>query len=139
MARKKLRNCSKCGVRHGPPIGMRCNRAEEEFRRLNEEMGETPEDGSKDDVAGTVEKTAEEKATGEEGITKPNEEQKGLQGAVRREETPEEDGPSFSEYRRQRAAERETERAGDEPRSTMGDSQPGFYYQVPWQFFPPPT
>ena len=37
--KRKLRNCSQCGVRHGPPFGKFCNRLEHAFEALNEEMG----------------------------------------------------------------------------------------------------
>ena len=29
MGKRKLRNCSKCGTRHGPPTGKNCSRKEE--------------------------------------------------------------------------------------------------------------
>ena len=38
MTKRKLRNCSQCGVRHGPPFGKYCNRLEDAFNKLNQEM-----------------------------------------------------------------------------------------------------
>ena len=38
MTKRKLRNCSQCGVRHGPPFGKYCGRLESAFDALNEEM-----------------------------------------------------------------------------------------------------
>ena len=45
MGRRKLRNCSRCGVRHVPPIGVRCEREEDEFQKKNGEMGGASGDG----------------------------------------------------------------------------------------------
>ena len=42
MCRKKLPDSSRCGVRHGPPIGRLCERKIEEFEKNNAEMGEAP-------------------------------------------------------------------------------------------------
>ena len=142
MARRKLRNCSKCGIRHGPPIGTRCKRAEDEFRRLNEEMDKTLEAGRDGE---TVNNTATaEKSAAESTITKSGEEEKMVNSTQHQDSIPDGDLPSFSEFRRQREAERETSHmpeaadSGERGHSHVtGDSQQGFYYQVPWQFVPP--
>ena len=38
MTKRKLRNCSQCGVRHGPPFGKFCTRVQDSFDELNREM-----------------------------------------------------------------------------------------------------
>ena len=38
MGRRKLRACSNCGGRHGPPTGKACTRSEDVFLEKNEEM-----------------------------------------------------------------------------------------------------
>ena len=45
MRKRKLRACSNCGGRHGPPTGKSCTRSEEVFREKNEEMGAIAESG----------------------------------------------------------------------------------------------
>ena len=36
--KRKLRNCAKCGVRHGPPTGKNCKKFEEVFKQKSDEM-----------------------------------------------------------------------------------------------------
>ena len=147
MVRKKLRNCTKCGVRHGPPIGTRCKRAEEEFSRLNAEMNETPKFEDKGDVVETEQEAVKIKDADRLSNTN-SEEDKTTRNAVPGQEClPDQDLPSFSEFRRQKEAERsasmaredpdETGQHGQQGPSSADESQPGFYYQVPWQFVPP--
>ena len=38
MGKRKLRNCTNCRARHGPPTGKLCTRSEEYFALKNEEM-----------------------------------------------------------------------------------------------------
>ena len=147
MARKKLRNCSRCGVRHGPPIGTRCKRAEDEFRKLNEEMGETPEAVIKDDAVKTVKETANVEAVHEPAVAGLVEGQEERKQDGTQEVLPDYVLPSFSEYLQRRGAERNASRAPDDLNVTDSqercqeaseqNGQPGFYYQVPWQFVPP--
>ena len=106
MTRRKLRSCSKCGVRHGPPIGNRCKRSEEEFQRLSEEMGETPETGIRDDAI-PDEKGDEEDKLEAAGTTNQNT-VKGMDYDSPREVdlTMEDDLASFTEFRRRKERER---------------------------------
>ena len=46
MPRRKLRNCAKCGVRHGPPIGKRCERSKEDLEGVNKEMERSESEGT---------------------------------------------------------------------------------------------
>ena len=46
MPKRKLRNCSRCGVRHGPPTGKYCKKIEDVFEAKNEEMGASGGAGS---------------------------------------------------------------------------------------------
>ena len=64
MTKRRLRNCSKCGVRHGPPFGKLCEKISEEFEELSAEM-----EGNKD--GSTVSDKAEEKS--EDVAGKPEE------------------------------------------------------------------
>ena len=53
MPRRKLRSCNKCGFRHGPPIGSRCERLKEELEKISDEMEEkTVESGESGSSAG---------------------------------------------------------------------------------------
>ena len=104
MPKRKLRNCVKCGVRHGPPIGTRCKREGQEFERLNEEMG--------DSVTATVGEAAEaEDARGVE-MTFENSTSLGMVPefpfGLEGDQDPgnEEQWRSFSEFRRRREEER---------------------------------
>ena len=38
MGKRRLRNCTNCGTRHGPPTGKSCSHLAEEFEAKNEEM-----------------------------------------------------------------------------------------------------
>ena len=151
MTRRKLRSCSKCGVRHGPPIGNRCKRSEEEFQRLSEEMGETPETGIRDDAI-PDEKGDEEDKLEAAGTTNQNT-VKGMDYDSPREVdlTMEDDLASFTEFRRRKERERrgiiENDSAGSTSRgqedggkpsvAKEGGGQSGYYYQVPWDCLPP--
>ena len=97
MARNKLRNCSKCNVRHGPPIGTRCKRTEDEFLRLNVEMDETRKSESRDDVGKVKDGASEAKSTVEPGVTSPGEDEKNDE-ALGQEPVADQDFLSFSEY-----------------------------------------
>ena len=112
MSRKKLRNCSRCGVRHGPPIGTRCKKANQEFDNLNEEMDEGR-------VADVTDVTGNEKveAPTSGGQADAGEAAQGNteEGAERQLSLEEEDEISFSEFRRRREEERRACRAGNLP------------------------
>ena len=58
MGRKKLRDCSRCGVRHGPPIGRLCVKEIPEFEKKNGEMGGVKKVGDVTDAM----KSADQKA-----------------------------------------------------------------------------
>ena len=146
MARRKLRNCTKCGVRHGPPIGTRCKRAEEEFQKLSEEMGETPRQEREEDVIPQSEEPAEEDSQGAVENTVPG----GAEGGdyanpLNVDQSLQEDFSSFVEYRRMREQER---RASANAAPSSGEdcqanvtgvssagrdetAQTGFYYPAP--------
>ena len=69
MTKRKLRNCSQCGVRHGPPFGKFCNRMEEAFAKLNEEMSAAGAAGGEDAIrvlGGDVLESVPEMARNEE-------------------------------------------------------------------------
>ena len=57
MPKRKLRSCSQCGVRHGPPFGKYCNRIEEAFEGLNREMSEIEATGGEASVSAEGAKT----------------------------------------------------------------------------------
>ena len=38
MGKRKLRSCTNCGRRHGPPTGKSCTRSEDAFVEKNKEM-----------------------------------------------------------------------------------------------------
>ena len=144
-----MRYCSKCEVRHEPPTGNRCKRNDEEFRRLNEEMGETQTTDREDNAVKAEEEAKAEKRADETGVTITENEEKTADGARCQETVPEYDLPSFTEYRRLREVERSASRGPEGSGAAVGreesssgpsavrEEQPGFYYQVPWQFVPP--
>ena len=63
MGKRRLRNCARCGTRHGPPTGKGCTRLEEDFDRKNDEMGS--------EIAESREKTASDSERSEEEQAKP--------------------------------------------------------------------
>ena len=50
MPRRKLRDCVKCRVRHGPPIGNRCKRQKEELDEFNAELEANVAEGERADA-----------------------------------------------------------------------------------------
>ena len=161
MTRKKLRNCSRCGVRHGPPIGVRCKKDVREFEDLNEEMS-----------GGLAVGTSEEAVFESTAEAQDNEHKSGANAGQNSSSSlppvsgdpQDEDGlqwPSFSEFRRRREHERRTEgervprpaspppppRAEGQEKKTTGELKgqeapkqssrsQGIYYQVPWDQYP---
>ena len=68
MGRRKLRNCSKCAVRHGPPIGNLCERESVEFEEKNTEMGGADEARESDDSGANAEKAKPERGPSREEV-----------------------------------------------------------------------
>ena len=162
MARKKLRNCSRCEVRHGPPIGVRCRRNTREFEDLNEEMSGGRAGG---DFEEAVSESATDAWAGEpkSGAMAGQNSSLGLPPVSGEpQEKDESQWPSFSEFRRRREEERQGDRAGG-PRSASPTQPPpgfeekkkkpaekprgqeapdrlaqsqGIYCQVPWDQYP---
>ena len=145
MPRKKLRNCSKCDVRHGPPIGTRCNRAEVEFDEMNRKMGDDQAEG-------------EAKAESDVKTARPNGREDEAMESQSCQGDNIEEVPLFSEFLRSREEDRrrrdiqggeQTSRPGraggrTPPSATPGGQGPGVtngpgqgvYYQVPWENYP---
>ena len=61
MTKRKLRSCSQCGVRHGPPCGKYCSRLEVAFEKLNEEMARADVAAGGAASGGDAERASEEK------------------------------------------------------------------------------
>ena len=166
MTKKKLRSCSRCGVRHGPPIGNRCKRPIQEFEELNEEMGASQTAAPADEVfveplsdAGEAEGRSEETT-----LQNGDQETPGMSGDMHETDLMGQ-CPNFSEFRRRREEERWAAGSGGPPPppppqpqqgsnsrrepgrqpSTRAASQEaskppsagsGIYYQVPWEQYP---
>ena len=154
MPKKKLRSCTRCGVRHGPPIGNRCKRAVQEFEELNEEMGSGRAAASTDGSNIHPQEDAGEEAIKGASLVAENEDPSMLQLPREQEDL------SFSEFRRRREEERRfagrreqtppeqplepnSEGAGREKGGGQGITnsahQPhsqGVYCHVPWDQYP---